>query len=236
MLELSEVHTYYGESHILQGISLTVDRGEMVALLGRNGAGKTTTMRTVMGLVFPRRGLVQFLDRDITHLPPHLRARLGIGYVPERRGIIPGLTVAENLRLPALRDPRRKKDWQEQTERLLEYFPRLRERYRQEASSLSGGEQQMLAIARALVAKPALLLVDEPTQGLAPLLVREIMEIFVRINQEEGTSILLVEQNATMALEVVHRAYLMDQGRIQAAGLAAAIRGDRELLQHYLGA
>lgn len=236
MLSLDNVHVYYGDSHILQGISLKVEAGELVTLLGRNGAGKTTTMRAIMGLVYPRQGNVTFADHDITRLSPHLTARLGIGYVPDRRAIIPGLTVEENLRLPTLREPRRKAEFQERMEQLLDYFPRLKERWRQEASSMSGGEQQMLAIARALVTRPPLLLVDEPTQGLAPLLVRQIMEMLREINRVEKTSILLVEQNAAMALEFSERAYVIDQGRIQLEGAAADIRADRDIQRRYLGA
>lgn len=236
MLSLQDVHVYYGDSHILQGISLTVGTGELVTLLGRNGAGKTTTMRAIMGLVYPRGGTITFAGHDISHLPPYLTARLGIGYVPDRRGIIPGLTVEENLRLPTLREPRRKREFQDRMTQLLDFFPRLKERWRQEASSLSGGEQQMLAIARALVTRPPLLLVDEPTQGLAPLLVRQIMEMLLEINRTEKTSILLIEQNAAMALEFSERAYVIDQGRIQLEGATADIRADREVQRRYLGA
>ena len=236
MLEVDAIHTYYGDSHVLQGVSLRVHEKEIVALIGRNGAGKTTTLRSIMGLVVPRRGSVRFEGFDITRLPPERTARLGIGYVPEHRGIIPNLTVAENLHLATLHDSRRKKELEERLEAILQAFPRLRERYHQDASSLSGGEQQMLAIARALVVGPKLLLVDEPTQGLAPLLVEQILDRLVQINREQRTSILLVEQNAILALAAARRAYVIDQGVIVLEGDADEVSTDPGVQRAYLGA
>ncbi|HXG16929.1 MAG TPA: ABC transporter ATP-binding protein, partial [Calidithermus sp.] len=191
LLALADVHTYYGEAHILQGVSLAVPEGEVVTLIGRNGAGKTTTLRSVMGIVRPRRGRIRLRGQDITGLPPDQVARRGIAWVPEERRILPNLTVIENLRLGWLGAGARGDG---RLEEVFAYFPRLRERAGHRGRHLSGGEQQMLAIARALVAAPAVMLVDEPTEGLAPLLVQQLTEILAAINRR-GTTILLVEQS-----------------------------------------
>jgi len=213
MLEVRNIHTYYGQSHILQGVSLRVNQGEIVLLSGRNGAGKTTTMRSILGLAPPKAGEIFFLGEKISGLSVHIISRKGISLVPEGRMIIPGLTVYENLKLATLRNPNkvRVKDL---FERVAEIFPRLRERMDQEGTSLSGGEQQMLAIARALVSEPVLMLIDEPSEGLSPLLVEKIAEVLKEI-KERGTTILLVEQNTDMALEISNRCYLMDEGVIK---------------------
>jgi len=213
MLEVRNIHTYYGQSHILQGVSLRVNPGEIVLLSGRNGAGKTTTMRSILGLAPPKAGEIFFLGEKISGLSVHIISRKGISLVPEGRMIIPGLTVYENLKLATLRNPNkvRVKDL---FERVAEIFPRLRERMDQEGTSLSGGEQQMLAIARALVSEPVLMLIDEPSEGLSPLLVEKIAEVLKEI-KERGTTILLVEQNTDMALEISNRCYLMDEGVIK---------------------
>ena len=185
ILEVQDIHTYYGQSHILQGVSLEVEKGEIVTLLGRNGAGKTTTLRSTLGLVPPRAGKIVFLDEKISGLPPHLIIQKGISFVPEERKIIPGLTVYENLKLAMLKNKRRIKSGEKKAlESVVEIFPRLRERWSQEGTSLSGGEQQMLAIARGLVSDPILMLVDEPTEGLAPLLVERIVEVLQEIPEK----------------------------------------------------
>jgi branched-chain amino acid transport system ATP-binding protein len=235
LLALEDLHAYYGEAHILQGVSLTVGAGEVVTLIGRNGAGKTTTLKSIMGLVPPREGRISFDGRELSKLPTHEVARAGIAYVPEERRILPNLSVAENLRLGMLSAPRAAQgDNSAVIEEVLTYFPRLRERYDQKGKSLSGGEQQMLAIARGLVARPKLMLVDEPTEGLSPLLVESLTEILGEINRR-GTTILLVEQMLEVALALSHRLYVMDQGRIQFEGTPDALRADPEIQQRFLG-
>jgi len=234
ILEIQDIHTYYGQSHILQGVSIGVEKGEIVTLLGRNGAGKTTTLRSTLGLVPPRAGKIIFLDEKISGLPPHLIIQKGISFVPEERKIIPGLTVYENLKLATLKNKRRSKSGEKKVlENVAEIFPRLRERWGQEGTSLSGGEQQMLAIARGLVSEPVLMLVDEPTEGLAPLLVERIVEVLQDI-QKNGVTILLVEQHMEMALEISQRAYVMDEGVIQYQGPAEEIRRNEEVQKKYL--
>ena len=230
LLELDGVDTYYGKSHVLRGVSLGVPRGAVTVVIGRNGAGKTTTLRSVMGLTPPRRGRVRFDGRDVTGEPPHRMFRLGIGYVPEGRQIFPELTVAENLRLAtrvtgATRWP---------LDRIFDSFPALRERLRQKGRSLSGGEQQMLAVARALAGEPELLLLDEPSQGLAPLFVRMLGELMGRLRQE-GLTILLVEQNVRLALAIADRVAVLSRGTVVFEGDPAEFhrRGD-ELRGRYL--
>jgi len=232
MLEVRNIHTYYGQSHILQGVSLRVDQGEIVLLSGRNGAGKTTTIRSILGLVPPKTGEIFFQGEKISGLPVHIISRKGIRVVPEGRMIIPGLTVYENLKLATLRN-RNQARVKELFERVAQVFPRLREREDQEGTSLSGGEQQMLAIARALVSDPVLMLIDEPSEGLSPLLVEKIAEVLKEI-KERGTTILLVEQNTDMALEICNRCYLMDEGVIKFEGSPEAIKGDEKIQREYL--
>jgi len=216
-------------------VSLTVGAGEVVTLIGRNGAGKTTTLKSIMGLVPPRGGRITFDGRPLAGLPTHEVVRAGIAYVPEERRILPNLSVAENLRLGMLSAPRATKvENSGVMEEVLTYFPRLRERYEQKGKSLSGGEQQMLAIARGLVARPKLMLVDEPTEGLSPLLVQNLTEILGEINRR-GTTILLVEQMLEVALALSNRLYVMDQGRIQFEGTPEALRADPEIQQRFLG-
>ena len=230
LLSLEEVHTYYGEAHILQGVSLRVEAGEVVTLIGRNGAGKTTMLRSIMGIVPAARGRVRFRDDDITRLPTHAIARRGIAWVPEERRILPNLTVLDNLRLGMLAGRGGVGDGFQE---IFEYFPRLRERIEQRGRFLSGGEQQMLAIGRGLVARPQLMLVDEPTEGLAPLVVQALTEVLQEINRR-GTSILLVEQTLEVALSLSHRLYVVDQGRIQFEGDPAALRRDPTIQQRFL--
>jgi branched-chain amino acid transport system ATP-binding protein len=231
LLGVEEIHTYYGEAHILQGVSVAVDEGEVVTLIGRNGAGKTTTLRSIMGIARPRRGRIRLGDVDITRLPTHEIVRRGIAWVPEERRVLPNLTVLENLRLGMLGSGAR--NGAARLEEVFEIFPRLRERVDQKGRFLSGGEQQMLAIARGLVAAPRVMLVDEPTEGLAPLLVQSLTDILKRINAS-GTTILLVEQTLEVALTLSHRLYVMDQGRIQFTGTPEELARDPTIQQRFL--
>jgi branched-chain amino acid transport system ATP-binding protein len=232
MLEVQDIHTYYGQSHILQGVSLRVKEGEIVLLSGRNGAGKTTTIRSIMGLVPPKSGEITFLGERIASLPVHLVSQKGISLVPEGRKIIPGLTVYENLKLATLKN-KDKARVAVLLEQISQVFPRLRERWSQEGTSLSGGEQQMLAIARALVSDPVLMLIDEPSEGLSPIMVEKIAEVLKEI-KKQGKTILLVEQNTDMALEISNRCYLMDEGVIKFEGSPAEIKGNEEIQREYL--
>ena len=231
LLAVENVHTYYGEAHILQGVSLSVAEGEVVTMIGRNGAGKTTTLLSIVGIARARRGAVRLGGEDITRLETHEIVRRGVGWVPEERRVLPNLTVLENLRLGMMAAPAA--DGERRLEEALEYFPRLRERIAQKGRFLSGGEQQMLAIARGLVAHPKIMLVDEPTEGLAPLLVQGLTEILREINRR-GTTILLVEQTLEVAMALSHRLYVMDQGRIQFEGTPDALRRDPSIQQRFL--
>ena len=232
VLSIEDLHTYYGEAHILQGVTIEVGEGEVVTLIGRNGAGKTTTLRSIMGLAPPRRGRVRFRGDDVAGLGPHQIARKGIAWVPEERRVLPNLTVRENLRLGMLGGGVR--DGAALVDEVLGYFPRLRERIDYKGRFLSGGEQQMLAIGRALVARPGVMLVDEPTEGLAPILVQHLTEILAEINRR-GATILLVEQTLEVALALSHRLYVMDQGRIQFHGTPDELRRDPAIQQRFLG-
>ena len=232
LLAVEEIHTYYGEAHILQGVSLTVGEGEVVTLIGRNGAGKTTTLRSIMGIARPRQGRVRLRGDDVTALGTHEIARRGIAWIPEERRVLPNLTVLENLRLGMLGGSRTN-GGQDVLDEVFEYFPRLRERIEHRGRFLSGGEQQMLAIARGLVSRPSVMLVDEPTEGLAPLLVQNLTEILSAINRR-GTTILLVEQTLEVAMALSHRLYVMDQGRIQFEGTPDALRRDPTIQQRFL--
>jgi branched-chain amino acid transport system ATP-binding protein len=229
VLQARDVHAFYGKSHILHGVSLEVNEGEIVTLLGRNGAGKTTTMRSLMGLTPPRTGSVAMLGQEVTRWPAYRIARLGVGYVPEGRKIFPNLTVLENLTVP----PRRPGPWN--LERVFKLFPRLEERQGQLGRQLSGGEQEMLAIARPLLLNPRLMLLDEPSQGLAPLVVQEVMGV-VKSMREDGLSVLLVEQNVPLSLGIADRAYVLDDGKVVYSGTAAALAADHELVQKLAGA
>ncbi len=231
LLTLEGVHTYYGEAHILQGVSATVGEGEVVTLIGRNGAGKTTTLRSIMGIVRARQGHVRLRGEDITALKTHEIARRGIAWIPEERRVLPNLTVLENLRLGMLGGTA--PNGADVLEEVFGYFPRLRERIAHRGRFLSGGEQQMLAIARGLVSRPTVMLVDEPTEGLAPLLVQNLTEILAAINRR-GTTILLVEQTLEVALALSHRVYVMDQGQIQFEGTPEQLRRDPTIQQRFL--
>ena len=229
MLELENINTYYGDSHILHGISLAVRQGEVVSLLGRNGAGKTTTILTVMGYLHPRPGSIRYNGRDIAALPPHAIARLGFGFVPQERGIFPSLTVRENLTTFA-RDGGTGY-WT--LSRIFELFPQLHARERNLGFQLSGGEQQMLSIARALMVNPSLLLLDEPSEGLAPMIVQEIIRVLARLKQE-GLAILLVEQNLPTALTLGDRHHVISKGEICFTGSSTELERDDRVLRTYL--
>ena len=233
MLELHDVEVYYGSIRALKGVSLTVAEGELVTLIGSNGAGKSTTLKAISGLLRPKTGQVQYRGRPIDRLPSHQIVALGISHCPEGRHIFGRLTVAENLRLGAVqrRDP---EGIRHDHERVNELFPVLKERSRQLAGTLSGGEQQMLAIGRALMGRPKLMLLDEPSLGLAPLLVAAIFDTIQQLKRA-GTTILLVEQNARLALEVADRGYVMETGRITLAGTAAELKANPQVEHTYLG-
>jgi branched-chain amino acid transport system ATP-binding protein len=229
MLDVKEIHTYYGDSYVLQGISFRIEAGQVVGLVGRNGMGKTTLIRSIVGFTPPRRGQVLFKGQDITGWSSNRAVGLGLGLVPQGRRVFASLTVRENLAVAAVQGKGR---WT--LDAVMELFPRLRERAENRAGKLSGGEQQMLAIARALVTNPELLLMDEPTEGLAPLLVREVGRVIERL-KAEGLSILLVEQNLPMALRIADHVHVLSRGRIVYSGPPAALEKDSEVKARYLG-
>jgi branched-chain amino acid transport system ATP-binding protein len=231
LLELTDVHAWYGASHILHGISLRVSEGEVVALVGRNGAGKTTTLRTIMGLMPKATGHVRFDGKELLPLRAHQRFHLGLAYVPEERRIVPGLSVRENLRLGLVAAGSRV-DEASAIEEIAETFPRLKERLDQEGVTLSGGEQQMLAIARALIAKPRMILLDEPSEGIMPVLVEEMGVLFRKL-REQGKTLLLVEQNVEWALRLADRAVIIDQGEVAYESSAAALLADKDIQDRY---
>ncbi len=228
-LEAEGLHTFYGKSHILHGVGLSVAEGEIVALLGRNGAGKTTTLRSLTGLTHPRQGTVRVLGRETTRWPPYRVAALGVGYVPEGRRVFPNLTVEENLKVPLERPG----PWT--LPRVYSLFPRLAERRSSFGSQLSGGEQEMLSIGRALLLNPRLLLLDEPSQGLAPRVVQDVFQVIAGM-RKEGISVLLVEQNVRAAVEVADRAYVLDDGRVVCESWAAELGADEQRVRALAGA
>jgi len=228
VLEVSGLHTYYGESHVLQGVSLTVGPGEVVAILGRNGMGKTTLMRSIIGFTLPRQGSVRLKGQDITGWASHRMTALGMALVPQGRRVFPSLSVRENL------DVARRGDGRWSLERVYAVFPRLRERERNRANKLSGGEQQMLAIGRALMSNPDLLLMDEPTEGLAPLIVREVGRVMGELRGQR-LSILLVEQNLAMALAVANRIHILSRGQIVHSSTPAELMANEDVKSRYLG-
>ena len=234
LVSVEGIHTYYGKSHILHGVSLDVGPGEVVGLLGRNGVGKSTTLKSIMGLVNPSEGTITFQGRSITREPPHRIARIGIGYVPEDRRIFKLLTVMENLRTgldrSGVSDVRR----QELLDKVFAYFPRLGERRNQAGGTLSGGEQQMLAIARAMMLEPKIILLDEPTEGLMPRMVSQIREI-ISVLHGEGVAILLVEQNVPLALEACQRIYFMEKGAVRHHAVASELSVNDPVIHQYLG-
>ena len=233
MLDIKDINVYYGAIHAIKGISLYVNEGEIVTLIGANGAGKSTTLRTISGLLKPKTGSIKFLDKDIAGMPAHKIVAEGISQVPEGRRIFAEMTVMENLELGAfIRDDT--KTIAQDLKMVFRRFPRLEERKLQLAGTLSGGEQQMLAMGRALMSRPKLLLLDEPSMGLAPLLIREIFNIIVDINKT-GTTVLLVEQNANMALSIANRAYVLETGRITLSGDAKELAASEDIRKAYLG-
>ena len=233
VLRLEDVHTYYGSIHALKGVSIEVREGEIVTLIGANGAGKSTTLRSVNGLNHPREGSIRFQGRDITNAPPHQIVKMGIAQSPEGRRLFPHMSVYENLEMGAFQRADRR-NIKEDLDRVYDLFPRLQERRSQKAGTLSGGEQQMCAIGRALMARPKLLMLDEPSMGLAPIFVERIFEIVKEIN-EQGTTILLVEQNALMALDAADRGYVLETGEIALADEAKALRENEQVRKAYLG-
>jgi branched-chain amino acid transport system ATP-binding protein len=233
ILELDEIHTYYGSIHALKGVSLNVREGEIVTLIGANGAGKSTTLRSINGLNHPRKGTIKFQGQDITHDPAHDLVKLGIAQSPEGRRLFPRMSVLENLEMGAFQRNDRS-GIKEDLDRVYALFPRLHERRTQQAGTLSGGEQQMCAIGRALMARPKLLMLDEPSMGLAPIFVEKIFEIIHEIN-EQGTPILLVEQNALMALDAASRGYVLETGQVALADEAKALRQNEQVRKTYLG-
>lgn len=231
-LEVADVDAYYDESHILHGVSLTVESDQLVTLIGRNGAGKTTTLNSIMGLMPRVDGQITFGSTDLTGLEPYEVSRQGLSLVPEHRQIFPGLTVRENLRM-GLIGHESEAEFEELSEQVVDFFPRLEERYDQEATTMSGGEQQMLAIGRSIMSEPDLLLIDEPTEGLMPSLVEKLRDILTEIN-ERGISMLLVEQNIDLALDISDYAYVISEGVIEAEGTAADIKENEEIKEEYL--
>ena len=233
VLELNDVHTYYGSIHALKGVSIRVNEGEVVTLIGANGAGKSTTLRSINGINHPREGSIRFQGRDITNAAPHTIVKMGIAQSPEGRRLFPRMSVLENLEMGAFQRTDRA-NFQEDMDRVFDLFPRLAERKQQKAGTMSGGEQQMVAMGRALMARPKLLLLDEPSMGLAPIFVERIFEIVRTINAQ-GTPILLVEQNALMALDAASRGYVLETGKIALEGPAQQLRNDPKVRQTYLG-
>ncbi|GIQ74278.1 ABC transporter ATP-binding protein [Bradyrhizobium sp. RD5-C2] len=231
MLQVSKLNAWYGASHALQDISLEVNKGEIVCLIGRNGAGKTTTLKSIMGLMGRTRGSVTFKGEELLRQPAHVRFALGLAYVPEERRIVQGLTVRENLRLGLVASKEKKRE-AELIDEIAKIFPRLAERMDQEAVTMSGGEQQMLAIARAMIAKPDLIMLDEPSEGIMPVLVDEMFELF-RSMKAQGTTVLLVEQNVELALGIADRAYVLDQGAVVHQASARALLADDEIKERY---
>ena len=231
MLKVHDIHVYYGAIHAIKGVSFEVNEGETVALIGANGAGKSTTLKTVSGLMHPRSGSIEFLGKDITHADAYKLVSQGLAHVPEGRRIFLQMTVQENLEMGAFT---RKGSIAEPLENVFQHFPRLKERRKQIAGTLSGGEQQMLAMGRAMMISPKLLMLDEPSMGLAPILVEQIFDI-IRELKEAGTTILLVEQNAGMALDIADRAYVLETGRITLSGTGAELAQSEEVKKAYLG-
>jgi len=234
LVQVEDIHTFYGKSHILHGVSLAVGRAEVVGLLGRNGVGKSTTLKAIAGLVHPSQGKVLFEGRPVTQLPAHRLARLGIGYVPEDRRIFPLLTVLENLRTGLDRHGMTKSRKKDLLEKVYEYFPVLAERCNQAGGTLSGGEQQMLAIARSMMLEPKIMLLDEPTEGLMPRMVSQIRQI-IDVLHREDVAVLLVEQNVPLTLETARRVYIIEKGVVRHHALASELRVNDAVIHQYLG-
>ncbi|KAB2912636.1 MAG: ABC transporter ATP-binding protein [Hyphomicrobiaceae bacterium] len=231
LLEIEDLNAWYGASHIIHGLSLSVEQGEILALVGRNGAGKTSTIKAIMGLMPKATGRVSFSGRELLPLPAHARFRLGLGYVPEERRIVPGLTVKENLQI-GLVSARLSIDEAEAIDEIARSFPRLKERLDQQGTTMSGGEQQMLAIARAMISRPQMILLDEPSEGIMPVLVEEMGALFRKL-KESGVTLLLVEQNVEWALKLADRAVIIDQGTVVHRASAASLLADAEIQERY---
>ena len=234
LLEVNDLHVFYGRIEAIKGISFTVGEGEVVTLIGANGAGKTTTLRTLSGVRSVAQGSVTFDGQDITTMPPHERVKLGICQAPEGRGIFPGMTVLENLEMGTYTRKSKDAKQAEELEHVFDLFPRLKERISQHGGTLSGGEQQMLAIGRAMMGRPKALLLDEPSMGLAPILVEQIFDIIKEINSQ-GTAVLLVEQNATMALKIAHRGYILQTGEVTLEDECSKLANNPKVKEAYLG-
>ncbi len=234
-LEIKDLHVFYGKIEAIKGISVVVNQGEIVTLIGANGAGKTTTLKTISGIRPVTSGSITFDGQDISKMPAHDRVALGISQAPEGRGIFPGMTVLENLEIGKYFRKDRKHEMKEDLEKVYHLFPRLKERASQAGGTLSGGEQQMLAIGRALMARPKVLLLDEPSMGLAPMMIANIFKIITEINTELGTTILLVEQNAQQALQRAHRAYVLETGKVVKEAKASDLLNDPDVRAAYLG-
>ncbi len=234
LLEINDIHVHYGKIQALRGVSFNVEQGEVAALIGANGAGKTTTLKTISGLLKPTSGTMTFNGTNIATVAPFARVDLGISQVPEGRGIFPGMTVLENLEMGKYHRANARAEMDEDLERVYSLFPRVKERSKQAAGTLSGGEQQMVAIGRALMARPQLLLLDEPSMGLAPMIVAQIFDIITQINSE-GMTIVLVEQNAQKALSVSHRAYVLETGTVVKSGASSDLLHDPSIKEAYLG-
>ncbi|MDH0683001.1 MULTISPECIES: ABC transporter ATP-binding protein [Achromobacter] len=231
MLKIENLHAWYGGSHILQGVNLEVGAGELVCLVGRNGAGKTTTVKSVAGLIPKTRGTVRFEGKDILGMPAHARYAMGLAYVPEERRIVPGLTVRENIQLGLMQSPLHRRE-KEIIDEIAETFPRLKERLDQQAVTMSGGEQQMLAIARATASRPKFIMLDEPSEGIMPVLVDEMFRYFESL-KASGVTILLIEQNVELALKIADRAYILDQGEIVHTDTARSMLADEAMQERY---
>lgn len=231
MLKIENLHAWYGGSHILQGVNLEVGAGELVCLVGRNGAGKTTTVKSVAGLIPKTRGTVRFEGKEILGLPAHARYAMGLAYVPEERRIVPGLTVRENIQLGLMQSPLLRRE-KEIIDEIAETFPRLKERLDQQAVTMSGGEQQMLAIARATASRPKFIMLDEPSEGIMPVLVDEMFRYFEAL-KASGVTILLIEQNVELALKIADRAYILDQGEIVHTDTARSMLADEAMQERY---
>lgn len=231
MLEVKNLNAWYGTSHVLQGINFEVNQGELVCLIGRNGAGKTTTVKSIAGLIPKTKGSIKFEGTELLSLPAHQRFARGLAYVPEERRIVPGLTVRENIRLGLLASALRRRE-AEVIDEIAATFPRLKERLDQQAITMSGGEQQMLAIARAVAAKPKMVLLDEPSEGIMPVLVDEMFEYFGTL-KKSGVTILLIEQNVSLALKIADRAYILDQGALVYSGTAKEMLADEDIQERY---
>lgn len=231
MLEVKNLNAWYGTSHVLQGINFEVNQGELVCLIGRNGAGKTTTVKSIAGLIPKTKGSIKFEGTELLSLPAHQRFARGLAYVPEERRIVPGLTVRENIRLGLLASALRRRE-AEVIDEIAATFPRLKERLDQQAITMSGGEQQMLAIARAVAAKPKMVLLDEPSEGIMPVLVDEMFEYFGAL-KKSGVTILLIEQNVSLALKIADRAYILDQGALVYSGTAKEMLADEDIQERY---